>query len=348
MPNSQTQQVVLDEAQRQIDQASLNQKLQTLKNLGLDDAVVNLYVTKISTSNKEKRFVEVKRLNVHSEHKPLFKNYVTECISGNEHICELKSINTNQDNRFFYVEKSATDFSQMETLVTTGQLEFVTEQSELNSYNSYVIQLTFGEPEQSIFAFRYISGAWSANKTSGKFLGFKTFNNELIVKIKEDPRFQITPYIDFLQFNDDVFIADIKQFETAMNFHERLKEKKVEAITALCNSSAMLDVVKEPLTRVIGNDKHLMRQLASVHEKGYFENDIWLAKLKRKSEEAGNWKIKFDDSGKIIIDENKDYVKEVLTLLQNKRVKTVVDEVMFDVDGELIAPDFVPAPSSNS
>ncbi|MGR3969686.1 Kiwa anti-phage protein KwaB-like domain-containing protein [Shewanella sp. 1180_01] len=344
MPSTQTQQVALVEAQIQLDQASLNHKLQALKNLGLDDAVVNLYVTKISTSNKEKRFVEVKRLNVHSDDKPLFKNYVTECIDGNEHICELKSINTTQDNRFFYVEKSATDFSQMEALVTTGQIDFVTEKSELNSFNSYVIQLTFGEPEQSIFAFRYISGAWSANKTSGKFFGFNTFNNELIVKIKEDPRFQITPYIDFLQYGDDIFIADIKQFETAMNFHERLKEKKVEAITALCASSAMLEVAKEPLTRVIGNDKYLMRQLASVHEKGHFADDIWLAKLKIKSEAAGNWKIKFDDSGKIIIDETKDYVKEVLTLLQNKRVITVVDEKMFDVDGEFITPDFATTP----
>ena len=31
MPNSEDQQVVIDETQRQIDQASLNQKLQTLK-----------------------------------------------------------------------------------------------------------------------------------------------------------------------------------------------------------------------------------------------------------------------------------------------------------------------------
>ncbi|MEI8706729.1 hypothetical protein [Pseudoalteromonas sp. B62] len=106
----------------------------------------------------------------------------------------------------------------------------------------------------------------------------------------------------------------------------------------------MLEVAKEPLTRVIGNDKYLMRQLASVHEKGHFTDDIWLAKLKIKSEEAGNWKIKFDESGKIIIDETKDYVKEVLTLLQNKRVITVVDEKMFDVDGEFITPDFTTTP----
>ena len=121
--------------------------------------------------------------------------------------------------------------------------------------------------------------------------------------------FQVTPYIDFIQFKDDMFIADIRQFEIAMNYHERLKEKKREAISALFASSAMISTSKDTLTNVIGNDKHLMRQLASVHEKGYYSNDIWLTKLKNVADEVGNWKIKFDDDGKILVEDNKNYVE---------------------------------------
>jgi len=337
MENVDAQQLSAEETQNQLDQIALTSKLEILKNLNLNEAVINIYVAKISTSNKEKRFINVKRLKVHNEGKQKFKGYVTECIAGNEHICEFRTINTNQDNRFFYVEKAATDFSQMENIVTTGSMGYVSEKSELNKFNAYVIQLTFDEPEQSIFAFRYISGAWSVNKTSGKHFGFKTIENELVVTIDNDPRFQITPYIDFIQYKDDIFIADVKQFETAMNFHERLKEKKTEAIAALCSSAAMVSTAKDPLTKIIGHDKHLMRQLASVHEKDYYSNDVWLAKLKDAANDAGNWLIKFDDEGKILVEENKNYVKELLILLQNKRVKTVVDEVMFDVDGELVS-----------
>lgn len=328
-----------EETQTQLDQASLDNKLRNLKSQDLANVVVNVYVTKISTSNKEKRFISVKRLKVHDSAKVNFKSYVTKFIEGNEHICELRTINSSQDNRFFYVEKAATDFALMDEFVTSSDLEYVQECSELNDFNSYVIQLVFGEAEQSIFAFRYISGAWSVNKTSGKFLAFETMRNEMVVTIDNDPRFQITSFIDFLQFKDDVFIVDIRQFETAMNFHERLKEKKEEAIAALCSSSAIATTAKDPITRVIGNDKHLMRQLASVHDKGYYNNDIWLAKLKSAAEEAGNWKVKFDEHGKIEIEESKEYIKELLTLLQNKRVKTVVDGIVFDVDGELIALD---------
>ncbi len=63
-------------------------------------------------------------------------------------------------------------------------------------------------------------------KHQGVFFDFKMFDNEFVAEIKVSKKFQITPYIDFIQYNDDVFIADLKQFETAMNYHERLKEKK--------------------------------------------------------------------------------------------------------------------------
>lgn len=71
---------------------------------------------------------------------------------------------TPQDDRFFYVESSATDLSQLISEVETQNLEAVKTIDELNGYNSYAIQVTFGEPEQSVFAYRYIRAAWSAKR----------------------------------------------------------------------------------------------------------------------------------------------------------------------------------------
>ena len=48
--------------QNQLDQAALDQKLQTLKGLDLNDAVTNVYVVKTSPDNKYKRFQKVMRL----------------------------------------------------------------------------------------------------------------------------------------------------------------------------------------------------------------------------------------------------------------------------------------------
>ncbi|BEE04432.1 Kiwa anti-phage protein KwaB-like domain-containing protein [Aeromonas veronii] len=332
-----TAEEIQQEVQRELDQASLDAKLAELQSLDLSEATVNLWVAEVKIGNKTKRFGEIKNLKVHSDYQDHFRQYVIECIQGNQHIDELRPITTIQDNRFFYVEASATDLSQLKERVESGTLISINQETELNGYNSYVIQLTFGDPELSIYAFRYIKGAWSLNNTSNKTLRTSFQRNQLVVEIDQSSKFQITPYIDFIQYGSDVFIADLAQFETAMNYHERLKEKKVETIRALGNSPAMNSSEAIKLTTLVAEDKRLMRNLASVYEKQHFRNEIWLRKLREAAEAAGNWQIKFDNQGKILVQENKEYVKELLILLQNKRVKTVVDGLVFDVEGELIA-----------
>ncbi|EGR0760467.1 DUF4868 domain-containing protein [Vibrio parahaemolyticus] len=333
---SNTAEVLQEEVQQELDQASLSAKLSDLQNIDLSDATVNLWVAKVKLGNKTKRFGEIKNLKVHSDFQDHFRQYVIECIRGNQHIDELRPVTTIQDNRFFYVESSATDLTQLKEKVESGTLLTINQAAELNNYNAYAIQLTFGEPEESIYAFRYIKGAWSLGKAGNKTLRPTLQENQLVVEIDQSYKFQITPYIDFIQYKDGVFIADLKQFETAMNYHERLREKKVEAINALSSSPAMEASESTKLTSIVGDDKRLMRQLASVYEKKHFQNDIWLQKLREAARDAGNWKIKFDEQGKILVEDNKEYVKELLVLLQNKRVKTVVDGLMFDVEGELI------------
>ncbi|BCI77604.1 Kiwa anti-phage protein KwaB-like domain-containing protein [Vibrio cholerae] len=334
---SNTAEVLQEEVQQELDQVSLDAKLVELQSLDLSEATVNLWVAKVKVGNKTKRFGDIKNLKIHSDYQDHFRQYVIECIQGNQHIEELRPITTIQDNRFFHVESSSTDLSQLKEQVEGGQLKTINQAAELNCYNSYAIQLTFGDPEVSIYAFRYIKGAWSLNNTSNKTLRPNFQDNQLVVEIDQSSKFQITPYIDFIQYNSDVFIADLAQFETAMNYHERLKEKKIEAITALGDSNAMNYSESSKLTAIVGEDKRLMRQLASVYEKQHFNNDIWLQKLRDAASEAGNWQIQFDENGKILVQETKEYVRELLVLLQNKRVKTVVDGLMFDVEGELIA-----------
>ncbi|WP_305421824.1 Kiwa anti-phage protein KwaB-like domain-containing protein [Photobacterium leiognathi] len=325
-----------EEVQHEPDQASLDKKLADLRAIDLSKATVNLWVTNVKVSNKSKRFGDIKNLKVHSEYQEHFRQYVIHCIKGTEHIEELRPITTIQDNRFFYVESSSTDLTQLIEQVENGELTTITQETELNNYNAYVIQLTFDEPEKNIYAFRYIKGAWSLNNTANKTLRTSYQNNRLVVEIDQSNKFQITPYVDFIQYESSVFIADLTQFETAMNYHERLKEKKAETISALGKSFAMNADESNKLISIIGDDKRLMRQLASVYEKQHFNNELWLRKLRDAADEAGNWQIKFDDDGKIKVIEKKEYVKELLVLLQNKRVKTVVDGLMFDVEGELV------------
>lgn len=339
MTSEQVLESVADESiQNFLDQAALDAKLAALKGVDLTEAIANIYVVKISPSNKLKRFRLINRLNCNDALKLQFKEYVDSCIQSVDHNAELRDITTNQDNRSFYVESGATDFSQVVDVIQAGSVTAVSDLADLNKFNGYVIQLSYGPGHsESLFAFRYFSAAWSAKNTSGSILSFNMLGNELIAAIDNEPRFQVSSAIDLIQFGDGVFVTNVKSFETAMNYQERLKEKKLEAATALSSSSIISTSAAQTLSDAIGDDKHLMRQLASVHAKGFYADDVWMTKLKQAAESAGNWRIRFDGSGKLEIDEDKAYIKELLTLLQNKRVETVVDHQMFDVDGELIA-----------
>ncbi|MEZ8700510.1 Kiwa anti-phage protein KwaB-like domain-containing protein [Vibrio cyclitrophicus] len=323
-----------------LDQALLDQKLAALKGLDLSSAEVCMYVVKSVSRNTNKRFSGVCRLACSDDMKSSLRGYVLSCIAGNEHITALKEINTTQDNRFFHVESSATDFPQAVNAIQNDAPILITASEQLSKFNGYVIQLIFnqGRENHSLFAYHYIAGSWSTKNSCNKRF---SFNSEMVATIDSAPEFRITSGIDLIQFGEDIFVSDIGKFETAMNYTERLADKKGEAITALCASNAVSAVYKDTLTQAVGKDKFLMRQLASVHSKSFFSNDIWMRKLKKaadKASEDGNpWQVRFDDNNQLIVEDDKSYIRELLTLLQNKRVKTVVDEVVCDVDGELIA-----------
>lgn len=315
-------------------QESLDSKLNELKALSLDDNVVSVYLLRVKPSNKNKRFQKVDLISCTNLLKDQFKGYVQSSIGELSHISELRDINTNQDNRTFYVEKGATDFDQAVKRINDGDSGSLNSRDDLAQYNGYVIQLTNETTRKSLYAFRYFKAAWSLKNTAKKTL---ILSHDLIASADESPRFEITSGIDLLQFDDDVFVTNISSFESAMNYKERLLDKKIEATEALHSSNTMSETNTKILSTTIGTDKHFMRQLASVFDKGFYADPIWVGKLKQAAESAGDWLINFTEDGKITMIDDKNYVRELLTLLQNKRVKTVVDGVVQDVDGELIA-----------
>lgn len=320
-----------------IDQTILEAKLSELKGLNLSEAVVNIYVAKTSLSNKNKRFSDIKRLSCADDLNDQFKDYVVNVISPLAHIAELRDITTNQDNRVFYVESGATDFQQAVDIIQAGSIELISSSDELNNFNSYIIQLTYGDDQQSIYAYRYVSTAWSVkNAVKGTF-NLEFLSNQLRAGFDKQPRFQISNNIDLIQVDDSVFVTNINNFESAMKYSDRLKERKVEAITALLSSNIITTENSYILIAAIGIDKHLMRQLSSVYAKGFYSRVDWMNQLKDAAMQAGDWLIRFDQNGKLEVDNDKNYIKELLILLQNKRVETVVDHKVGDIDGELIS-----------
>jgi len=334
-PNEETLQM----SNTAIEQAELDIRLERLKTLSIDDASLTVYVAKTNTDKTKKvRFSDIKELVVSEGMSEDLASYVKGKLDSFEHIIELTHVHTVQDNRFFHVPTVSTDFKDVVHAIPKEQPPKVSRIDELNKYNSYVIRMTFkvGEHYHNLWAFHYFAGAWSAKKTKSTKMDFSFVGGFLKADIDETPVFTITNEVDFIEYNGDLFICNVGKFETATNYQARLKESAKSSVNNLFDSPAMKATDKFKFINTMGEDKHLMRQLASVEEKALYKDPVWLGKLKTAADSAQNWKIDFDENGKIIVKEDKEYIKEILVLLQNKRVMTVVDKKVFDVDGELI------------
>jgi len=322
----------------EIDQVTLDLKLATLKAVDISASAITLYVVKINKINKNKRCQEVKILECSPELTERLAKDLAGNILNRAHISNFSDITTNQDNRIYFVSSDETDFPQILSALhppaDKEDIKTISQLSELADFNGYVVELCREGGLPPLFGFRYISQAWSPKNSAG---GFFKFNNDMVAVIDDSPVFRIDPYFDFVVLGNDLHILDCGRFEMAMQFKERLNEIKLETVTEIQNSNAFVEDGGGILASAIGTDKHFLRQLSSVKKKGFFKNPTWMGQLREAAKDAGNWLIEFNAAGKIVVRREKEYIRELLTLLQNKRVQTVVDKNIFDVDGELVA-----------
>lgn len=324
----------------ELDQATLEVKLaglRALKNVVFKDVTVSVYVVEISKINKFLRCKEAALLECDPELLEKFLGYVTSRISEYKHISNFSEITTNQDNRFFYIHSSETDFPQILKTMHPSQdkedVGIVSSLEELEKFNAYVIEIYRGSNLPSLYAFRYISQSWSPKNSSG---GFFKLNDDMVATFDESPIFRIDQYLDFIVCDDDLFIMNCEKFEAALQYRNRLIEIKNDAVVEIKKSSIFVSDGDVIFSSIIGEDKHFLRQLSAVQKKGFYKNPVWVDQLKEVAKAAGNWLLEFDLEGKIVVKNEKAYVRELLTVLQNKRVQTVVDKKIFDVDGELV------------
>lgn len=320
------------------DQADLEKKLETLKALDFTNASVSVYVVKISTTNKLRRCTDAKLLQCVPSLQNQFQNFVSSSIETNNHITAFTEISTNQDNRFFHVGTSETDFIQVLSMLHPSEeqedIKPVTKLGELGEFNAYVIEIYLSADSPPIYGFRYVSQAWNPRNSAG---GFFRLNDDMVALIDATPTFRIDSQLDFIAYGDDTFIINSSKFEAAMQFKERLVERKAATVDELGFSGIFAEGDELTLDNAIGTDKHLLRQLSSVREKAHYKDPNWIKSLKAEAQAAGNWMLEFDATEKIVIKKEKLYVRELLIVLQNKRVQTVIDKKIYDVDGELTA-----------
>lgn len=84
----------------------------------------------------------------------------------------------------------------------------------------------------------------------------------------------------------------------------------------------------EVLTEKVGNNMRYLRKVSTIRNLGHYRNPEFLQKMQRLNEARG-WSLNFEN-GQIALDD--DSLDSVLSILQNKRLRSEFTEEDFDVE----------------
>lgn len=178
---------------------------------------------------------------------------------------------------------------------------------------------------QILYSVRRVSEGWTTKKVS-QFINM-IFDNNMLVDIEQKEIFRIDGKVDFFSFDGVIFIADKKNFETALNFREGMERNRDEIVEQVKQIKLFVNANK--ISNLVGNNIKRLRKLSQVKKSGYYKKQDFLQSLKQVNKDE-NWGIQYSDDGKLIVTEEN--IETVLTILNNSRLKSPINQESFDVD----------------
>ncbi len=304
---------------------TVQQKFNQLKELNLQNSFVSLAIVKEYKRDRVSRYnieyVEIEN-ELEERLRKIIINRVDKANSFEEYSFDCPEP---EEDLVRTIQYESTDFFKiMETLVTLNPEEDKVDSVEdLVKAKSYIIVLNNNEGIQ-LAGFKSIPENWKLKKTKG--LIPLLFENNMFKDLETDNVFSISNTVDFLFYDDLLFILSKKAFEQGMNFREGMiaKANLLYEETEELNLFVNIDILKNR----VGNNQRYLRKLATIKNLGYYKDQNYLTKFKAVNE-AKNWGIEFDN-GQIVITE--DTLDAVLTVLQNKRLHSELSEEDFDVE----------------
>ena len=296
-----------------------------VKSIDLSTATVSLYVVHRKMRGTR---AEYTAYHVNSEENLRLKlrKVVQDRLSEATSITEYDYLTTDQDDGLLSIDINETDFARIiNSIEPSIDVPNVISISELANALMYIIRLDTSD-NITIYAARRVSNQWTIKKIKG--IMFAAFIDGQLRDLKEEVAFRVDKIIDFFSFRGKIFIANKKNFETALNFREGIKRHGEETIREF----AELQIVDDPekLKTLIGDSIPLLRRLAKVRRSEYYHDDSYMDKLREVAEEQKWRDIKFNNKGQPIVEE--DTLMTLLTLLNDDRMKSYVIGVSYDVE----------------
>jgi hypothetical protein len=223
------------------------------------------------------------------------------------------------------INSEETDFIKIKEILDTlnPEEDVIQDVNELVKAKSYIIILRDDE-EIKVIGFKKIPENWKMKKDKG--LISLLFRENRFEDLEEENVFSISNSIDFMYYEELLFILSKKAFETGLNFREGMIAKAQEFYdeVEVQNLFVNLDI----LTSKVGNNQRYLRKIVTIKNLGYYKDQNFLMRFKEIND-IKNWGVQFDN-GQIVITEES--LEDIITILQNKRLHSDLTEEDFDVE----------------
>ncbi len=298
--------------------------LKKIKTLDWNQANVSLYLVKRELVHRKATY-DVLQVNVDTKLRKKLRGITSGKIQQSNAAVEYDFNTADLDDNLLGIATSETDFQSIIDVITAAEEPVLADSIEqlIDSW-LYIARLDLaGEPP--LYAARRVSEGWTTKKVSQ--LISMIFQNSMLVDIEQKEIFRIDGKVDFFSYDGTTFIADKKNFETALNFREGMERNRDEIVGEF-HTLNLFDNASEVST-LVGDNIRRLRRLSQVKKAGYYKDDNFLANLKRVNDEEG-WGIRYSADGKLLVTE--DDIETVLRVLNNDRLTSKINSENFDVD----------------
>lgn len=302
---------------------NLENIFQQVKEIDWNESIVSFYIVKRRLVNREAKY-EVLQVNTDDNLRKKLRKVAADKVSSSNQALEYDFNTTDLDDNVLGISADETDLQQLIDSITAEESPKLAESYE-TLLGSWIYIARLEKNGQILYSVRRVSEGWTTKKVSQ--LINMIFDNNMLVDLEQKEIFRIDGKVDFFSFNGIIFIADKKNFETALNFREGMERNRDEIVEEFKEIN-LFDNADE-ITNLIGNNIKRLRKLSQVKKAGYYKEQNFLQSLKQVNEEE-NWGLQYSDEGNLIVTE--DDIDTVLKVLNNDRLTSKINQENFDVD----------------
>lgn len=297
--------------------------LAELKDFDIDAAEVSLWLFKGPNGTSDSpphypgRWVETT-----TEVEEVLRQVVKSEINRVEETIEFELLAQNNEASALVIPR---DETHADILITAAAVDAegkkISDSGQILNTRFYLIK--FVQEESVLYAVRRTATIWKTKRAKAVF---PLFFSEERLDVDDRPHFDLEKNIDFMIFDNQVFILQKSAFESIL----RYKQAHLEDFSELQHDEDFVGAFVDttPFVEHVGTNKIRLRRVAALREKSHFRNAEFMTRLRERHADYG-FTFEFDAQGRIIA--TPETASQILTALLDHRLTSAFSQLTYDV-----------------